>query len=102
MRLRRDSDDGSWRKRYKLLFGRVEDGGVPKGALPPPVLFQNGLPAGRGGSWPGDPAFPGWILGRRIAFLEEQRSPFDVGVTSVIKPREYYWKHASLASATVS
>ena len=50
MRLRRDSDDGSWRKRYKLLFGRVEDGGVPKGALPPPVLFQNGLPAGRGGS----------------------------------------------------
>ena len=50
MRLRRDSDDGSWRKRYKLLFGRVEDGGVPKGALPPPVLFQNGLPAGRGGA----------------------------------------------------
>jgi hypothetical protein len=37
MRLRRD-----------FLFGRVEDGGVPRGALPPPVLFQNGLPAGRG------------------------------------------------------
>ena len=48
MRLRRDSDDGSWRKRYKLLFGRVEDGVVPRGAMPPPVLFQNGLPAGRG------------------------------------------------------
>jgi hypothetical protein len=28
----------------------VEDGGVPRGALPPPVLFQNGLPAGRGGA----------------------------------------------------
>jgi hypothetical protein len=28
--------------------GGGPEGGVPSGALPPPVLFQNGLPAGRG------------------------------------------------------
>ena len=101
MRLRRDSDDGSWRKRYKLLFGRVEDGGVPRGALPPPVLFQNGLPAGRG-LLGRRPSLSKLDLGKADRLLEVQRPPFDVCVTSVIKPREYYWKHASLASDTVS
>lgn len=84
------------------MFGRVEDGGVPKGALPPPVLFQNGLPAGRGGLLARRPSFSGMDLGKADRLLEEQRSPFDVCVTSVIKPREYYWKHASLASDRVS
>jgi hypothetical protein len=101
MRLRRDSDDGSWRKRYKLLFGRVEDGGVPRGDLPPPVLFQIGLPAGRG-LLARRPSLSRINLGKADRLLDGQRSPFDVCVTSVIKPREYYWKHASLASATVS
>ena len=32
----------------RTAVAAVEDGGVPRGALPPPVLFQNGLPAGRG------------------------------------------------------
>jgi len=101
MRLRRDSDDGSWRKRYKLLFGRVEDGGVPRGALPP----SGALPEWAA-SWQGAPGQEtqsfqdgSWEGGSP---LDGQRSPFDVCVTSVIKPREYYWKHASLASATVS
>ena len=84
-----------------FCLGASKTGGYLGGALPPPVLFQNGLPAGRG-LLGRRPSLSKLDLGKADRLLEAQRPPFDVCVTSVIKPREYYWKHASLASDPVS
>jgi len=40
------------------LFGRVEDGEIPRGALPSSVVGQKSMPVGMGSPGEGDPVLP--------------------------------------------
>ena len=84
-----------------FCLGASKTGGYLRGLCPLRCSSRMGCQLA-GGAPARRPSFPGMDLGKADRLLEAQRPPFDVCVTSVIKPREYYWKHASLASDTVS